>query len=89
MNLDQKNLALSFGGATAVLFTICTALVALIPGPSGLLMGHMVHGSMEGISWTLSWAGFFMGLISWVLTAAAAGWLVGWSYNRLGGSSES
>ncbi len=89
MNLDQKNLALSFGGTIAVLWIICSALVALIPGPTGTLMGHMVHGNLEGYSWTLSWAGFFMGLVSWVLSAAAAGWLIGWSYNRLGGSSES
>ena len=62
MKLDQKNLALSFGGTTAVLWTICTALLALIPGPTGILMGHMVHGSLDGLSWTLTWAGFFIGL---------------------------
>ena len=62
---------------------------ALFPGPTGILMGHMLHGNLEDFSWTLTWGGFFMGLVSWVLTAAAAGWLVGWFYNRLGGSSES
>ncbi len=89
MNLDEKKLALSLGGTTAVLWIICSALVALFPGPTGILMGHMLHGNLEDFSWTLTWAGFFIGLITWVLTAAAAGWLVGWSYNRLGRSSES
>jgi hypothetical protein len=89
MKFDQKKLALSFGGTTAVLWIVCSALVALIPGPTGKLMGHMLHGNLEGFSWTLTWAGFFIGLVSWVLWAAAAGWLVGWSYNRLGESSES
>ncbi len=89
MKLDQKKLALSFGGTTAVLWIVCSALVAMIPGPTGKLMGHMLHGNLGGFSWTLTWAGFFIGLVSWVLWAAAAGWLVGWSYNRLGESSES
>ena len=89
MNLDEKKLALSFGGTTAVIWIICSALVALIPGPTGTLTGHMLHGNLEGFTWTLTWAGFFIGLVSWVLWAAAAGGLIGWSYNRLGGSSDS
>ena len=89
MNLDEKKLALSLAGTTAVLWIICTALVALIPGPMGTLAGHMLHVNLENFGWTLTWAGFFIGLVTWVLWAAAAGWLVGWSYNRLGRSSES
>ena len=88
MNLDEKKLALSLGGTTAALWIICTVLVALMPGPMGTLTGHMLHGNLENFGWTLTWPGFFIRLVTWVLWAAAAGWLVAWFYNRLGGSSE-
>lgn len=89
MNLDEKRLALSLGGATAVVWIICSALVALIPGPMGTLTGHMLHGNLENFGWTLTWAGFFIGLVTWALWAVAAGWLVARFYNRFGSSSES
>jgi len=88
MKLDEKKLALSFGGTTAVLWIVCSALVALMPGPMGTLTGHMLHGNMEGFDWTLTWTGFFVGLVTWVLWIAASGWLIGWFYNCCGRSGE-
>ena len=85
MTLDASRLAMAFGFATALLWIICSALVALMPGPTMAMTGHMFHGNMEGFSWTLTWPGFLIGLVSWVISAAAAGWLIGWSYNRLTG----
>ncbi len=82
MNLDAKKLAMSFGSVAAVLWAVCSLLVALMPGPMMSLTAHMFHGNMEGFSWTLTWAGFFVGLVSWTVWAAVAGWLIGWSYNR-------
>ena len=83
MKLDANKLALSFGGAAIVLWVICSALVALLAGPMMSMTGHMLHANMEGLSWTLTLAGFFVGLISWTVWAGLAGWLVGWLYNRL------
>lgn len=89
MNLDARRLALSLGGATIVVWFICSALVALIPGPMGTLTGHMLHANLENFGWTLTWAGFFLELVPWVLWVAAAGWLIAWFYNRFGSSRES
>ena len=86
MSLDANRLAMSVGIATAVLWIVCSASVALMPGVMMGITGHMFHASMEGISWTLTWAGFLIGLVAWVVSAVVAGWLIGWFYNRLGRS---
>lgn len=86
MNLDENRLAVAFGTVTALLWVICSASVALMPGAMMAMTGHMFHASMEGISWTLTWPGFLLGLVAWVVWAAVAGWLIGWCYNRLGRS---
>ena len=86
MSLDANRLAMSFGITSAILWIICSALVALTPGAMIGMTGHMFHASMEGISWTLTWAGFLIGLVAWVVWAAVTGWLIGWFYNRLGRS---
>ena len=89
MSLDANRLAMSFGITSAILWIICSALVALTPGAMMAMTGHMFHATMEGISWTLTWAGFLIGLVAWVVCAAVAGWLVGWSYSRFGRSGTS
>jgi len=83
VKLDSGRLAMAFGGTTAVLWTICSALVALFSGTMMTMTGHMLHMDAAAYSWTLTFAGFFMGLISWTLCAAIAGWLVGRIYNAL------
>lgn len=87
MKLDANRLALACGGVTAVFWVICYALVAVIPEPMMAMTMHMLHADLQDISWSLSGAGFFVGLISWTIAAALAGWLVAWTYNRLGNSS--
>ena len=82
MNLSAKSLAMSFASATAVLWAACSLLVALLPGPMMAMTAHMFHSDMAGFSWTLTWTGFFMGLVAWTLWAAVAGWLIAWTYNR-------
>ena len=67
MSLDANRLAISFGITTAVLWIICSALVAIMPGAMMAMTGHMFHATMEGISWTLTWAGFLIGLVAWVV----------------------
>lgn len=84
MNIDTTRLALTLGGTTAVLWTLCSALVAIQPALMMSITAHMIHADMDGFGWTLTWTGFFVGLISWTLCAAATGWLIGWIYNTLG-----
>jgi hypothetical protein len=87
VTLNANKLAMSFGISTAILWIICSAMVAVMPGPMMSITGHMYHANLEALEWTLTLAGFVIGLVGWVVSAAAAGWLIGWSYNRLEGSS--
>lgn len=88
MKPDANRVALACGSVTAVFWVICYALVAVIPGPMMTMTMHMFHADLQGISWSLTGVSFFVGLISWTITAALAGWLVAWTYNRLGNSSD-
>ena len=86
MKLDANALALSFGGATAILWVLCSAFVAITPGPMMSMTGHMLHADSSGFAWSMTGAGFLVGLICWTSWAMVAGWLVGWLYTRLSGA---
>ena len=85
MRWDARGLALAVALATAVLWILCSAFVMLAPGPAMGVTGHMMHGDLTDFSWSLTWSGFLVGLVSWMILAAACAWLVAWTYNRLAG----
>lgn len=89
MKLDAGRLAIAFGGTTAILWVICSALVALFGGGMMTMSGHMLHMDPATFAWTLTFPGFLIGLVSWTASAAAAGWLIGRIYNASGGSGPS
>jgi len=81
MKLDAMKLGIAAVLTTAVIWAVCTALVALLPGSMMGLSGHMVHADLGELSWTLTWAGYFVGLVVWSVSAGVAGWLFGMFYN--------
>ena len=81
MKLDAGRLAIAMGGTTAILWIVCSALVALFSGTMTTMTGHMLHIDASVFPWHLTFPGFLMGLVSWTVCAAVAGWLVGWIYN--------
>jgi hypothetical protein len=83
MKLDANKLGISLGGATALLWIICSTLVAVLPSPMMAITGHMFHANMQELDWTLTLAGFIVGLVSWTICGAATGWLTAKIYNRL------
>ena len=86
MKLDAKRLSLAVGMVTAVLWVLCSAFVAMAPGPAMGITGHMVHADLSELAWSLTLGGFFVGLVSWTMTAAITAWLIAWTYNRLASS---
>lgn len=88
MTCDANKLFLATAAAFAVVWVICAAFVALMPGAMMTMSGHMVHADLEMTHWTLSWGGFFIGLIAWSLIAGAIAWLIGTIYNGLLGEGE-
>jgi len=82
MRLDEKSLGLAAAASFAVLWVICSGLVALSPGYMMGLTGHMMHADFGGMQWTLNITGFIYGLLLWCILAGAAGWLIAYFYNR-------
>ena len=68
---------------TGLLWVICSVLVAFFPNAMLQMSAHMFHIDAAQINWQLTWYGFLLGLISWVIIAAIAGLLLAAIYNRL------
>jgi len=81
MKLEATKLALAAAMATAVLWTICSALVAAMPGSMMGVSGSMVHADFSTMSWSMNMVSFVIGLILWSLMAAVLGWLIATFYN--------
>ncbi len=81
MKIDAMKLAIAAAMTTAVVWTVCSALVAFLPGSMMGLSGHMVHADLAATSWALTWTGYIAGLVIWSLSAAATGWLIATFYN--------
>lgn len=88
MKLDAGRLAIALGATTAILWVICSALVALFSGGMMTMTGHMLHMDATTFSWTLTFTGFLVGLVSWTICAVVAGFLIGWIYNAAGGAGQ-
>ena len=83
MKLD----ATKFGIATAVTFglfwIVCSVLVMILPSLMMDMSGHMIHGDMSGMSWTMTFSGFVIGLIIWALFAGLIAGLIAHIYNKM------
>jgi len=44
---------------------------------------QMMHAQRGEFAWHLGWGGVLIGLVAWTIWAAAAAWLLAWTYNRL------
>ena len=62
--------------AFAILWVICSAIVYVSPGTMMEVSGHMVHADLSTLRWTLTWPGFFTGLVGWVVVAGVTSWLI-------------
>ena len=83
MTLNANKLFLATVIVFAVLWIVCTALVAIMPGPMLTLTGYMVHAEFETFRWSLNGAGIIGGLVLWSLIPGIAVWLIAVAYNRL------
>ena len=81
--IHRKKFAITCALCTGLLWVICSVLVALFPGTMLEMTAHMFHIDSAQINWTLTWYGFFVGLLSWVILAGVAGMLLSIIYNRL------
>lgn len=83
MKLNETKFGLSVGLAFAIIWVVCSILVLLLPMPIMSMSGDMVHMNTSGLNWTMGFAGFFVGLITWTFSAGVTGWLIAFIYNKL------
>ena len=87
MKLKPTALGAASAISFAILWIICSAAVAVLPGFMMSMSLHMVHSDLSQISWTLTWTGVILGLVAWAAVAFVSGWLVAAVYNSLLGES--
>jgi len=83
MTLNANKLFLATAVVFAILWIICSALVAVIPGPMLTMTGYMVHSELETFRRSLTGTGFVGGLVLWSLIPGITVWLVAAAYNRM------
>ena len=83
MNINPIKIGISAALSFSLLWVICSIVVHFSPQPMMLVSGHMVHANLSGMSWTLTWTGFLIGLVAWAGVAAITAWLTAIIYNTL------
>lgn len=83
MKLDATKLGLATAIVSAVLWAICSLLVAAVPAGMMSMSGSMMHADMGNMRWTLTAAGFLTGLVVWSVLSGVVVWAVAALYNRL------
>ena len=84
MLVNTKKLVIAWSIAAALVWVICSVLVALSPGSMTAMTGHMIHMELGHTALAMSLTGFIVGLLGWVLLAAGFAWLFGTIYNYVG-----
>lgn len=83
MALNANKLFLATAAVFALLWIICSVLVAVLPDMMLAATGYMVHAEFETFRWSLTWVGFIGGLVLWSLIPGITVWLVAALYNRM------
>jgi len=83
MKLEAARVGLAVGFGSAILWTICSLLVAVMPGPSLALTRSLFHVASGGPVWGVTWAGYLVGLCVWSVGSGLFAWLCASFYNRL------
>ena len=83
MKLAAARFGLAVGIGSAILWTICSLLVAVMPEPSLALTRSLFHVASGGPVWGVTWAGYLVGLCVWSVGSGLFAWLCAGFYNRL------
>ncbi|MEX0943545.1 MAG: DUF5676 family membrane protein [Pseudomonadales bacterium] len=85
MKLNANALALAVTSVVAVVWVVCSIIVALLPSLSMNMTGYMMHSDFSAMQWSMSLGGFVAGLVMWSIFAGAIAWLIATLYNRFSG----
>lgn len=82
MRLELRAFAFAGGLTAAVLFTVCAFAVAVAPEATTAFAGTLIHADLGGMTRTLTWGSFCLGLVVWTGGTALTFGLVAAVYNR-------
>jgi hypothetical protein len=88
MLVNTKQMVIAWSVAAALLWSICSVLVALSPASMTTMTGHMFHMDLEQAGLSMSLTGFIVGLIGWAALAAGFALLFGFIYNYAGNRNK-
>lgn len=71
-----------------ILWVICSALVVAMPQSMMQMTAHMLHMDISQVSWTMSGFGLLIGLLSWCIISAGAGFLLAVVYNQFSTTND-
>lgn len=83
MKLDATKFGIASAGAFAIIWTICSVFVMLMPETMMEMSGQMVHADLSAMRWNMGLTGVLFGLIAWSFISGITGWLIGVIYNRM------
>ena len=83
MKLDAGKFGMAAAIVTAIVWTICSAVVLAMPAGSMQMTGYMMHADVGPMTWAFSGVGFFVGLLVWTVLAGLVAWALAAIYNRL------
>ena len=83
MKINPLNFALASTITAAVVWTICSLLVWMMPGAMMNMTTNLFHMEMAKSGFTLSPLGVIWGLIGWSLFAGIFAWILATVYNLL------
>jgi hypothetical protein len=83
VKLKASSLGLAVGIGSAILWVICSLVVAVAPGSAGSLTAQLFHVASGNAQVGVTWSGFLVGLCFWSIAAGIFAWLCAALYNRM------
>jgi hypothetical protein len=75
MQISATKLGLATAFSLAILWTICSLMVYVMPSQMMYISAQMVHVNPADFAWDLNLLGFFVGLVSWSVVGCITVWL--------------
>lgn len=85
MKLDKLTIANALALASAILWLLCTVIVAILPDFAMTVANWWMHGldmSTMG-QWNITFSSFFLGGITLVVSSWATGYIFAWSWEKM------
>ena len=83
MKIDALKFGLAGAITAAIVWTVCSLFVWMVPGGMTNITTNMMHMEMGRGGWTISPVGVVWGLVGWSLFTGIFAWLLATIYNLL------